>query len=82
MLFLAYTIGKDSPDRSFETDVDLGYLLFANRLARPVISLDFKEKWVSLVLLEVASVMEAVLPYADWLLFVSSNKALMSIYWF
>ena len=82
MLFLAYTIGKDSDGRSFETDVDLGYLLFANRLARPVISLDFREKWVSLVLLEVASVMEAVLPYADWLLFVSSSKALMSIYWF
>ena len=80
MFVLLYTIGKDSPGRSFETDVDFGYLLFANRRARPVISLDLREKWVSLVLLEVASVIEAVLPYADWLVFDSSSRALMSIY--
>ena len=61
-LLLVYTSGKDSPGRVFETDVDFGYLSFERRRVSPRMSLDFKEKFVSLVLLEVASVIEAALP--------------------
>ena len=64
-LLLVYTIGKASPGRVFETDVDFGYLSFARRRVKPRMSFDLREKLVSLVFREVASVIDAVLPYAD-----------------
>ena len=64
-LFLFYTSGKVSPGLSFETDVDFGCLSFVRRLARLVMSFDFSEKLVSLVCLEVESIIEVTFPYAD-----------------
>ena len=64
-LFLFYTSGKVSPGLSFETDVDFGCLSFVSRLARLVMSFDFSEKLVSLVCLEVESIIEVTFPYAD-----------------
>ena len=79
-LFFVYTKGKVSPGLSFETDADFAFLSFVSRRARLLMSFDFSEKLVSFVCLEVESIMDVTFPYADWLVFDSSSKALMSIY--